>query len=56
MLRPLRLILQKTYSSWHLPMPGACALANKLARRLWAMEHHGKPFDAHHVSRQPLAA
>lgn len=34
----------------------ACALANKLARRLWAMEHHGKPFDAHHVSRQPLAA
>lgn len=34
----------------------ACALANKLARRLWAMEHHGKPFDAHHVSPQPIAA
>jgi transposase len=34
----------------------ACALANKLARRLWAMEHHGTTFDSHHVSRQPLAA
>jgi len=34
----------------------ACALANKLARRLWAMEHHGKAFDAHHVSQHPVAA
>jgi transposase len=34
----------------------ACALANKLARRLWAMEHHGKPFDPRHLSRQPIAA
>ena len=33
-----------------------CALANKLARRLWAMEHHGKGFDAYHISRQPIAA
>lgn len=34
----------------------ACALANKLARRLWAMEHHGKRFDPNHVSRRPPAA
>ena len=34
----------------------ACALANKLARRLWAMEHHGQDFDPRHVSRQPIAA
>ncbi len=34
----------------------ACALANKLARRLWAMEHHGQAFDPHHVSRRPTAA
>lgn len=34
----------------------ACALANKLARRLWAMEHHGRAFDPHHVSQRPLAA
>ena len=33
----------------------ACALANKLARRLWAMEHHGQSFDPHHVSQRPLA-
>ena len=31
----------------------AVALANKLARRLWAMEHHGKAFDAHHRSERP---
>ncbi len=34
----------------------ACALANKLARRLWSMEHHGKTFDPRHVSQRPLAA
>lgn len=34
----------------------ACALANKLARRLWAMEHHGQAFDPHHVSQRPTAA
>lgn len=34
----------------------ACALANKLARRLWAMQHHGKRFDAHHLSQRPIAA
>lgn len=34
----------------------ACALANKLARRLWAMEHHGRAFDPHHLSQRPLAA
>jgi transposase len=28
----------------------AVALANKLARRLWAMEHHGTVFDPDHVS------
>ena len=33
----------------------ACALANKLARRLWAMEHHGMPFDPRHVSERPHA-
>jgi len=35
----------------------AVALANKLVRRLWAMEHHGTGFDPDHVSvrrdRQP---
>ena len=31
----------------------AVALANKLARRLWAIEHHGARFDAHHVSERP---
>lgn len=31
----------------------AVALANKLVRRLWAMEHHGKGFDAHHRSERP---
>lgn len=33
----------------------ACALANKLARRPWAMEHHGTRFDPHHVSERPHA-
>jgi transposase len=33
----------------------ACALANKLARRLWAMEHHGQAFDPRHVSQRPIA-
>lgn len=31
----------------------AVALANKLARKLWAIEHHGTHFDAHHVSERP---
>jgi transposase len=31
----------------------AVALANKVARRLWAMEHHGTPFDPNHVSTRP---
>lgn len=31
----------------------AVALANKLARRLWAMEHHGKGFNANHCSVRP---
>ena len=33
----------------------AVGLANKLARRLWATEHHGARFDAHHVSERPQA-
>ncbi len=31
----------------------ACAVANKLARRLWAAEHHRTSFDPHHRSVQP---
>jgi len=31
----------------------AVALANKTARRLWAMEHHGVSFDGDHVSVRP---
>jgi transposase len=31
----------------------AVALANKKARRLWAAEHHRKPFDPSHVSVRP---
>lgn len=31
------------------------ALANKLARRLWAMTRDGKPFDGDHVSAAPTA-
>ncbi|MGH8078686.1 MAG: IS110 family transposase [Lysobacter sp.] len=31
----------------------AVALANKLARRLWALDHHGAAFDPRHVSRKP---
>ncbi len=35
----------------------AVALANKVARRLWAAEHHGTRFDPEHVSRrEPHAA
>ena len=30
----------------------AVALANKVARRLWAAEHHGTSFDPEHVSRR----
>jgi transposase len=33
----------------------AVALANKLARRLWAMTRDGKPFDGDHVSVAPIA-
>lgn len=31
----------------------ACAVANKLARRLWAAEKHGVAFDPNHVSVSP---
>jgi transposase len=31
----------------------AVALANKLVRRLWAMEHHGQRFDPNHRSVRP---
>lgn len=31
----------------------AVALANKIARRLWAMEHHGTAFDGDHLSARP---
>lgn len=31
----------------------AVALANKTARRLWAMQHHGTPFDGDHISVRP---
>lgn len=34
----------------------AVALANKLARRLWAIDHHGAAFNPRHVSLQPLTA
>jgi transposase len=33
----------------------ACAVANKLARRLWAAEHHRTSFDPNHVSQPPVA-
>ena len=32
----------------------AVALANKLARRLWALDHHGTAFNARHVSAKPV--
>ncbi|MBD8527858.1 IS110 family transposase [Pseudoxanthomonas sp. CAU 1598] len=31
----------------------ACAVANKLARRLWAADHHRADFDPNHVSQPP---
>ena len=34
----------------------AVALANKVARRLWAAEHHGASFDPEHVSRREARA
>ena len=44
-------------SAWALQLCGrigrnkaACAVANKLARRLWAAEHHRTSFDPNHVS------
>jgi len=30
----------------------AVALANKLARRLWALDHYGAAFNAHHISHR----
>lgn len=33
----------------------AVGLANRLARRLWAIEHHGTRFDPHHVSERSQA-
>jgi len=33
----------------------AVALANKLARRLWAMTRDGTPFDGNHISMAPMA-
>jgi transposase len=32
----------------------ACAVANKLARRLWAADHHRTDFDPNHVSQPPV--
>lgn len=34
----------------------AVALANKVARRIWAMEHHHAAFDGNHCSMRPMAA
>lgn len=34
----------------------AVAVANKLARRLWALDHHGAAFNPRHVSIKPQAA
>lgn len=34
----------------------AVALANKMARRLWAAEHHRQSFDPDHVSARPTSA
>jgi transposase len=31
----------------------AVALANKLARRLWALDHYGTAFNPHHISHKP---
>lgn len=31
----------------------AVAVANKLARRLWAIDHHGTAFESHHFSEPP---
>jgi len=31
----------------------AVALANKIARRLWAIDRHGVAFDPHYISRKP---
>lgn len=48
------------FQSWALEVAGrrghnkaAVALANKIARRLWAMTRDGKPFDGDHVSKMP---
>jgi transposase len=34
----------------------AVALANKMARRVWAMEHHHVAFDSNHCSVRPTVA
>lgn len=34
----------------------ACTVANKLARRLWAMQHYCAAFDGNHISQKPQAA
>lgn len=34
----------------------AVGVANKIARRLWALEHHGAAFDPRHLSERPQAA
>src|SRR5690606_36964898 len=52
--------LLMTPSSQEMEPPGkpgrfTCAVANKLARRLWAAEHHRTSFDPDHVSEVPAA-
>lgn len=49
-------------SDWALSLSGrvgrnkaACAVANKLARRLWAADHHRCSFDPDHISQAPVA-
>lgn len=50
------------FQTWALEIAGrrghnkaTVALANKLARRLWAMTRDGTPFDGNHVSVAPMA-
>lgn len=49
------------FSAWALTLcdrvgrnKAACAVANKLARRLWAADHHGTCFDPNHISQPPV--
>jgi hypothetical protein len=69
MQQPSRLIWQRMCSNWRLPMrrgvfclevaarrghnKAAVAVANKLARRLWAMTRDGAAFDGDHISTAP---